>query len=316
MAGDFFTVDCDLEDKIEVGRICELTDLDVDVVVGRLVRFWAWVDRHCVEGVFQGGTAKTLCRIIGGDPAFWETVALVGWLRFTEVGIEIPGFERRFSKSAKTRILTARRVANFRARQADVTDDAYDCNATPLATEQNRTEQKNERRSSDSEPLRSTQRSHARATKSALTLSDLENAWGEESLAIVERVEEIFSKAGYSGADGKVFWEAAFLEVTRKILPSFVDSALRACELKAQDNPPAYFRKVLVDECTKGGKDFGELARLVRFPTGMKFGPPPRAAPADPVAQFASASKLPGDCVPNPNKTAARRAADERRSSQ
>lgn len=146
------------------------------------------------------------------------------------------------------------------------------------------------------------QRSHARATKSALTLSDLENAWGEKSLAIVERVEEIFAKAGYSGADGKVFWEAAILEVTSKIRPVFVDSALRACELKAQENPPAYFRKVLVDECTKGGKDFGELARLVRFPAGMKFGPPPRAAPADPVAQFASASKLPDDVAQGASK--------------
>ena len=58
----------------------------------------------------------------GGDEAFWEAVQQVGWLLFTEEGVEIPNFEKRFGNSARRRLLTAKRVALYRAKKVGNAD--------------------------------------------------------------------------------------------------------------------------------------------------------------------------------------------------
>ena len=42
MAGEWFAVDCCLETKPETVEILVATGEPVDVVIGRLVRLWAW----------------------------------------------------------------------------------------------------------------------------------------------------------------------------------------------------------------------------------------------------------------------------------
>ena len=42
MAGEWFPVDVNLADKPEVLELCEITGLDVEVVVFRLFRLWGW----------------------------------------------------------------------------------------------------------------------------------------------------------------------------------------------------------------------------------------------------------------------------------
>lgn len=119
MAGDYLQIDCDLPEKPEVHRICDLTGVPIDTVVGRLVMFWRWVDRHASSQNVTG-TSRTLARVAGGDEKFWEDVASLNeWLRITSDGIEIPGWKKRFSKSAKNRIKTAERQSRHRAKKSN-----------------------------------------------------------------------------------------------------------------------------------------------------------------------------------------------------
>lgn len=124
MAGDWFAADCDLPSKPEVHRIATAAGLDADVVIGRLWRWFAWVDRQAKphptrkgDGVLVGMTAVDVARELGGDSAFWSCVAKSApeWLRFDDRGACVPGYDKRFSKSAKRRLEDAQRKRESRA---------------------------------------------------------------------------------------------------------------------------------------------------------------------------------------------------------
>lgn len=123
MAGNWLQVDCDLPEKPETQRICDATGLPVDLVVGRLVMFWRWVDRHTTSKNVRHVSVATLVRVVGGDETFWKCVEESGWLVVTKDGIEIPGWSKRFSKSAKSRVLDARRKADKRRKNVRLEPD-------------------------------------------------------------------------------------------------------------------------------------------------------------------------------------------------
>ena len=116
MAGEWFAVDCCLETKPETVEILVATGEPVDVVIGRLVRLWAWAQLNSEDGSIKATTA-ILARVAGGDPKFWETVAETGWIELGEKTVTIAGWEKRFSQAAKRRMLDARRKAD--GRKAD-----------------------------------------------------------------------------------------------------------------------------------------------------------------------------------------------------
>lgn len=146
MAGDWFAADCDLPSKPEVHRIATAAGLDADVVIGRLWRWFAWVDRQAKphptrkgDGVLVGMTAVDMARELGGDSAFWVCVSKSApeWLRFDDRGACVPGYDKRFSKSAKQRLQDAQRKRE--ARAADRGDEAErPIGATPAAAHQPR----------------------------------------------------------------------------------------------------------------------------------------------------------------------------------
>jgi hypothetical protein len=115
MAGEWIQIDCNLASKPEVEELIDLTGEDRYLIVGRIVGFWTWAGLNA-----DGGTARMttprLCRMFGGTPDFWQAVESVGWLEFGQDGqtVGIPGWERRFSKSAKTRANNADRAAASR----------------------------------------------------------------------------------------------------------------------------------------------------------------------------------------------------------
>jgi hypothetical protein len=130
MAGEWIQIDCNLASKPEVEELIDLTGEDRYLIVGRIVGFWTWAGLNA-----DGGTARMtmprLCRMFGGTPDFWQAVESVGWLSFGRDGqsVEIPGWERRFSKSAKTRANHADRASAARSAAQVRTDPCAQAHA-------------------------------------------------------------------------------------------------------------------------------------------------------------------------------------------
>lgn len=115
MAGEWIPYDVCLATKPEVLELLDETGASADAVIGRLLQFWGWAALNA-----EGGTARMtidrLGRMFGGDAHFWNWVEKVGWLAVdSESGtVSIPGWEDRFSKTAKARALQLKRAANSR----------------------------------------------------------------------------------------------------------------------------------------------------------------------------------------------------------
>ena len=107
MAGEWVPYDVCLPQKPEVLELVDRTGLAADQVVGRLVMLWGWASLNSSDGSARM-SVRLLARVCGGDEAFWFAVQDVGWLSIDADNgtVAIPGWERRFSKSAKSRALT------------------------------------------------------------------------------------------------------------------------------------------------------------------------------------------------------------------
>lgn len=116
MAGEWIPYDVCLPQKPEVLELVETTGLPVDQVVGRLVMLWGWASLNSSDGTARM-SVRLLGRICGGDEDFWRAVEDVGWLVIDADNgtVAIPGWERRFSKSAKNRAMHAIRAGEAKA---------------------------------------------------------------------------------------------------------------------------------------------------------------------------------------------------------
>jgi hypothetical protein len=117
MAGEWIPYDVCLPHKPEVLELVDRTGLQPDQVVGRLLMLWGWASLNSSDGTARM-SVRLLGRICGGDEAFWQEVEKVGWLVIDADNgtVAIPGWERRFSKSAKSRALHAVRADGARQR--------------------------------------------------------------------------------------------------------------------------------------------------------------------------------------------------------
>jgi hypothetical protein len=105
MAGEWIAVDLAMPEKPEVQELIDTTGQPVEVVCFRLWRLWGWASMHCTDGVARM-TLPRLVRTCGADESFWRAVAAVGWLEIDEAGgsVAVPGWDRRFSQCAKSRM--------------------------------------------------------------------------------------------------------------------------------------------------------------------------------------------------------------------
>lgn len=112
MAGEWIAVDLALDQKPEVQELIDTTGQPVEVVVYRLLQLWGWASMHCADGTARM-TIPRLVRTCGGDDAFWRAVAAVGWLEIDETAatVAVPGWDRRFSQAAKSRLQHRHRAA-------------------------------------------------------------------------------------------------------------------------------------------------------------------------------------------------------------
>lgn len=120
MAGYFVKMDIDLAESEEVVLLSDLTGESVDAVIGKLFRFWRWVERHggALRGVTRLSQRVTLSRVTGVTEAFIEALENVGWLRNENGTFVIPGWDKRFSHTAREKTASAERQKRYRERKA------------------------------------------------------------------------------------------------------------------------------------------------------------------------------------------------------
>lgn len=117
MAGDWIKFELATLDKPEVCQLADLANIDMDAVVGKLLRVWGWFDQHTEAGNAPSVSKRLLDRLVGVT-GFCDFMKSVGWMLEEESVISLPRFERHNGKTAKNRLLTAKRVANHKAANA------------------------------------------------------------------------------------------------------------------------------------------------------------------------------------------------------
>lgn len=125
MAGDWIKMEISTPDKPEVFKMARLLGVDRDSVVGKLFRFWAWMDRVSVDGRVDGVASTDVDAVVGTE-GFSDALISVGWLEEVrdtsgEVALKIPNFDRHSGESGKKRALKNKRQARWR-QGLDVVD--------------------------------------------------------------------------------------------------------------------------------------------------------------------------------------------------
>lgn len=149
MAGDWIKMRTNLWDDPRVARLCDLTDQGEAAVIGGLYWLWAMADDHSEDGILPGLTTKAIDRKTGVK-GLGDALVTIGWLADSENGVSIIGFEDHNGASAKKRAQTAKRVADFKAGNAQVTQSALPkeqqsvSDALPREREEKRREEQNQ----------------------------------------------------------------------------------------------------------------------------------------------------------------------------
>ena len=115
MAGEWLKMEACTPEKSEVLAItAKMGWDDADLTVGKLFRLWRWFDQQTMDGNAHGVTKALLDRHVGVT-GFCDAMESVGWLTISDDGISLPNFDRHNGNTAKSRALTAKRVANHKS---------------------------------------------------------------------------------------------------------------------------------------------------------------------------------------------------------
>jgi len=122
MAGDWIPMRIDLAEDPAVMEMAEALEMPEPHVVGCLHAIWSWASRQCNAGSVTGVTVESLGRVTGCVQVA-KAMLDVGWLVQSEVDgkqvIQFPKWDRWMSQSAKSRALTAKRVAKLRGEKCN-----------------------------------------------------------------------------------------------------------------------------------------------------------------------------------------------------
>jgi hypothetical protein len=123
MAGDWIKFETATSDKPEVWAMAQSLGIDADAVVGKLLRVWAWFDQQTQEGNAVGNGASVTSSVTKalldrrvGVSGFCDSMILSGWMADDGQSLTLPNFDRHNGKTAKTRAMTAKRVATHKAK--------------------------------------------------------------------------------------------------------------------------------------------------------------------------------------------------------
>jgi hypothetical protein len=139
MAGDWIKMRMDLPEDPAVYRLARLTSLDRLSVVGRLYAFWAWADKHAVDGRVDGGSSADVDDIVSHE-GFADAMVKVNWLEVGDEYLAIPKHDRHNGESAKERSLKNARQARWREKKDD--PPSTPTSTKPSTREEKRREEK------------------------------------------------------------------------------------------------------------------------------------------------------------------------------
>lgn len=123
MAGDWIKIERATPDKPEIAVMAAALKCDPDLVVGKLLRVWAWADENSINGNGIAVTSAFLDRI-AHKKGFAAAMRKAGWLDGVDGALSFPGFERHNGDTAKARANGNRRVAALRQRNKNATPAA------------------------------------------------------------------------------------------------------------------------------------------------------------------------------------------------
>lgn len=91
-----------LKAESEVFGICNITGLEANAVLGSLFMVWSWADGRTEDGFIDHVRKEQVDKVAEFD-GFAAAMESVGWIVFTETGVQFPNFEAHMSESAKKR---------------------------------------------------------------------------------------------------------------------------------------------------------------------------------------------------------------------
>lgn len=116
MRRPWIKIEVSTPDKPEICAMAKKLRIDVDSVVGKLVRLWSWAELSNVDPNDLNVTKEFIDRVCGRK-GFAEALIQVGWLQEDGETLSFPKFSRHNGNASKVRSLTARRVELHRHRK-------------------------------------------------------------------------------------------------------------------------------------------------------------------------------------------------------
>jgi hypothetical protein len=123
VADDWIKVRTDLPDDPNVIIMAASLSLECPTVVGHLVAFWGWTDKHTPDGILRN-VSDAIIDMRMKLPGFAAALRKVQWLIEENGVLRLPKFERHNGMSAKARALEneAKRIRRTLAKQGDEDD--------------------------------------------------------------------------------------------------------------------------------------------------------------------------------------------------
>jgi len=143
MAGDWIKMRVNLWDDPRVGSLVDATNSKEATIIGGLYWLWASADQHTETGLMPGLSLKQIDRKTG-IKGFAQALCDIGWIEEHADGVIIAHFEEHNGASAKKRAQTAKRVANHKSGNAEVTPEPGNANADSVSSALPREEKRRE----------------------------------------------------------------------------------------------------------------------------------------------------------------------------
>ncbi len=124
MRRPWIKIEVSTPDKPEVCAISTRLKISEDAVMGKLVRFWSWLEINRVNPDDLGVTFEFLDKLVS-KKGFAAAMEEAGWLKTEGNVLSLPKFAKYNGNDAKVRGLTAKRVERHRKRKlAAQTDES------------------------------------------------------------------------------------------------------------------------------------------------------------------------------------------------